>query len=203
MLVDQRQAQLLYVDPPADRLHCRHPPPPFVPHLAGNRFLQEAMSRWRATRPPACHTPLMLLLIPAITAGAVVPLAGAGSAFWLCVPAALLAAARTRTRPVRPWARSACGSCRRPALVDHRPLPPVALALTIPLAQHCRPGRDAGRAGAPAGRSAPIGSDRSADRDRQPALPAGANRLRDSAARPDATRLRRGHDRSRRVQGAE
>jgi diguanylate cyclase (GGDEF)-like protein len=75
----------------------------------------------------------MLLLIAAITAGAVV-LAGGGGAFWLCVPAALLAAALSRTRAGAALS-TACvvGAAAIPALIDHRPLPPAALAAGVPL----------------------------------------------------------------------
>jgi diguanylate cyclase (GGDEF)-like protein len=75
----------------------------------------------------------MLLLIAAITAGAVV-LAGGGAAFWLCVPAALLAGALSRTRAGAALS-TACvvGAAAIPALIDHRPLPPAALAAGVPL----------------------------------------------------------------------
>jgi diguanylate cyclase (GGDEF)-like protein len=75
----------------------------------------------------------MLLLIAAITAGAVV-LAGGGDAFWLCVPAALLAAARSATRATAALSTAGVvGAAAVPALIEHRSLPPAALAASIPL----------------------------------------------------------------------
>ncbi|HZU61914.1 MAG TPA: GGDEF domain-containing protein [Solirubrobacteraceae bacterium] len=75
----------------------------------------------------------MLLLIAAITAGAVV-LAGQGTAFWLCVPAGLLAAARSRTRSGAALSAAAvAGAAALPAVIDHRSLPPAALAVLVPL----------------------------------------------------------------------
>src|SRR5579884_3211919 len=75
----------------------------------------------------------MLLLIAAITSGAVV-LAGGGSAFWLCVPASLLAVVRSRTRSAAALSMAAVvGAAAVAAVIDHRPLPPVALAVMVPV----------------------------------------------------------------------
>lgn len=75
----------------------------------------------------------MPLLIAAITAAAVV-LAGGGAAFWLCVPAALLACAQSPTR----WraARGTAGVVGAAALATRlyrHSLPPPALAAIVPL----------------------------------------------------------------------
>jgi diguanylate cyclase (GGDEF)-like protein len=75
----------------------------------------------------------MVVLIAAVTAGAVV-LAGGGAGFWLCVPAALLAAAWSRTRPAVALNTAAVvAAAGVPALIDHRPLPPAALAVAVPM----------------------------------------------------------------------
>src|SRR5437763_1988058 len=78
----------------------------------------------------------MLLLVAALTAGAVA-LGGGGAAFWICVPAGLVAAA---------WSRSRSGAAAATALVlvaastpalllrHHQPFPAPALALFVPVA---------------------------------------------------------------------
>ena len=77
----------------------------------------------------------MVLLIAGITAGAVV-LAGGGTAFWLCVPAALLAAARSRSRRGAGLATALMvAAAAGPSLFLHgHPHPPAALALAVPAA---------------------------------------------------------------------
>jgi diguanylate cyclase (GGDEF)-like protein len=67
----------------------------------------------------------------------VVSLAGAGSAFWLCVPAALLACAGTRSRLGAAVAPAAVvAGAALPALISADPdrLPPPLLAALVPLA---------------------------------------------------------------------
>ena len=77
-----------------------------------------------------------VVAIALVTAGLVV-IAGGGEAFWLCVPAALLAASRCATRPVVAIATGAViASAAAPALAMHGfgPLPRPALALLVPVA---------------------------------------------------------------------
>ncbi len=74
----------------------------------------------------------MLLLIAAITAGAAV-LVGGGSGFWLCVPAALLVAARSSSRSqTAVGAGVVLGAAAAPDLVlSNHPLPDPGLVLFV------------------------------------------------------------------------
>jgi diguanylate cyclase (GGDEF)-like protein len=76
----------------------------------------------------------MLLLIAAITAGAAV-LVGGGSGFWLCVPAALLVAARSPSRSHTALGVGAVvGAAALPDLVlSNHPLPGPGLVLLVVL----------------------------------------------------------------------
>lgn len=75
----------------------------------------------------------MLPLIAAGTALAVA-LAGGGGAFWLCIPAALLAVARSRTRVSAALTTAVVvAAAAAPVVVDHHPLPPASLAVVVPV----------------------------------------------------------------------
>jgi diguanylate cyclase (GGDEF)-like protein len=78
------------------------------------------------------HTVAMVLLIAAITAGAAV-LVGGGSGFWLCVPAALLMAARSPNRgQTAAGAAVVVGAAALPDLVlSNRALPNPGLVLFV------------------------------------------------------------------------
>jgi diguanylate cyclase (GGDEF)-like protein len=79
----------------------------------------------------------MLLVIAGITAGAVA-LAGGGVSFWLCVPAALLAAARSERRRSAVFGSALIvAAAGLPALALHHPTPgpsTLALGVLVPVA---------------------------------------------------------------------
>jgi diguanylate cyclase (GGDEF)-like protein len=80
------------------------------------------------------HGPTLVGVIAVLTAGVVV-LAGGGDAFWLCVPAALLASAASATRLGAALSTAVViAAAATPAEALMRPLPSAPLALLVPIA---------------------------------------------------------------------